>query len=475
MKVLSDHELEDILHPASIAVAGATGGSGRGPRFVTAHLNLGFAGTIYPVNPRYTEISGLKCYSSLKEIPGPLDYVICSIPASGVLGLLDECSQKGVKAMHLFTARFSETGRGKDADLEKEVLKKARQKGIRLIGPNCMGVYDPRQGMGWCDDFPREAGTVGFASQSSFAAHDFILLSAARGIRFSKVIGYGNALDFNECDYLDYFARDPETRIILMYVEGVRDGPRFLDSLRRAASVKPVIVIKGGRGNAGAKAAASHTGSLAGSMKIWEAVINQAGAVSADTLEELMDLTVSFHFLPPFTGRRVGIAGSGGGPSVLAADECEEAGLEVTPLPDEIRQELKSQGSPIWDWIGNPADMSITAGSITAGDMLDIMARNSHYDLLIAIMGVPHYIRRQPDMKVEAYLERYKMKFGSRKPLLAVVPDQSLNLNSFNEPDCRLLSGVRTSLISAGIPVYPTMVRAAKAVNKVTGYYRKKM
>jgi len=210
-------------------------------------------------------------------------------------------------------------------------------------------------------------------------------------------------------------------------------------------------------------------------MKIWEAVVNQAGAISAASLEELMDLAVSFRFLPPFKGRRVGIAGSGGGPSVLAADECEEAGLEVTPLPDEIREDLKSQGSPIWDWIGNPADMSITAGAITPGDILDIMGRDPHYDLLIAIMGVPHYLRRQPGMTVEAYLERYKMKSGCRKPLLAVVPDKSPGIDNYDEPESKLLSAVRTGLIAAGIPAYPTMVRAAGAAAKLTGYYRKKL
>ena len=153
------------------------------------------------------------------------------------------------------------------------------------------------------------------ASQSSYAPHDLIVLAKPRGIRFSKVIGYGNALDFNECDFLDYLAEDPETSVILMYVEGVKDGRRFLRSLRAATKTKPVILIKGGKGEAGARAAASHTGSLAGSMQAWRTAVAQAGGIPADSLEEMMDYALTFDMLGPISGSRVGIAGSGGGPS----------------------------------------------------------------------------------------------------------------------------------------------------------------
>ena len=470
---MPSYSLDELLNPSSIAVVGAPQGGSHGPFFVPALLAHGFPGKIYPVNPNHSEIQGLKAYPSLKEIPGSVDYVICAIPSTGVLDLLSECAQKGVKIVHLFTARFSETGRKKDAELEQEVLRRARKSGIRLIGPNCMGVYYPRRGISWCDEFPTQPGTVGFASQSSFAAHDFVLLSAARGLRFSKVIGYGNALDFNECDYLDYLSKDLDTRIILMYLEGVKDGQRFLATLRRAALVKPVVVIKGGRGEAGSRAAASHTGSLAGSLKIWEAALTQAGAISAQSLEELMDIAVSFHFLRPFRGRRVGIAGSGGGPSVLAADECEEAGLEVVPLPGKIRDELKARGVSIWDWIGNPVDMSIAWGAITPGDMLDMMGEEGNFDLLMAIMGVPHYMRQRDGLSADAYLERYNLKSGSGTPLLAIVPDKSLGSDTCAQPDTKLLSGIRTKLIASGIPFYPTMARAARAARKLADYYRR--
>ncbi len=237
-----------------------------------------------------------------------------------------------------------------------------------------MGVYYPAEGISFQDEFPKQSGPVALVSQSGNVAGEIIHNAARRGIYFSKAISYGNAIDLNECDYLEYFAQDPETKIILMYIEGAKDGKRFFDVLRRTAPIKPVIVIKGGKGQAGARATASHTASLAGSLQIWEAMVAQAGAVSVETLDELIDLAVSFRFLPPIRGKRVGVAGGAGGASVLAADECERAGLEVIPLPPEFREEMKNRGISIWDWLSNPADLSIrenddfSVGTVTGND-----------------------------------------------------------------------------------------------------------
>ena len=289
----STHPLEEILHPRSIAVVGASGSGGRGGGFVTPLQELGYQGKIYPVNPKYSEIMGMKAYPSVKDIPGPVDYVISSIPASQVLDMIDDCSQKGVKCVHLFTARFSETGRKDAAELEQEILRQARKGGIRLIGPNCMGVYYPAEGLSFFGGMPKESGSVGAACQSGQAVHEIVDLAAQRGVRFSKAISYGNALDFNECDYLDYFAQDPETEIVLMYVEGVRDGRRFFDTLSRTAATKPVIILKGGRGKSGTRVVASHTASLAGSMEIWETLVAQAGAIPVKNFDEMVDVAVT--------------------------------------------------------------------------------------------------------------------------------------------------------------------------------------
>ena len=472
---MTTHTLEEILHPQSIAVAGATGGdSGYWGDFVRPLLKYGFKGKIYPVNPKHSEIAGLKAYPSIREIPGPVDYVISAVPASAVLNMLEDCSQKGVKCVHLFTGRFSETGRPEPAKLEQEILKQARNMGIRLIGPNCMGVYYPREGISFVTDFLEEPGSVGLASQSGGASVEIVHSAAQRGIRFSKVISYGNALDLNECDYLDYFSHDPETKIIIMYVEGVRDGKRFFSSLRQAASAKPVIIIKGGRGKSGMRAVASHTASLAGSMKIWETLVTQAGAISAENLDELVDLAFSFCFLPPIRGLRVGVAGGGGGATVMAADQCEEAGLDVIPLPADIREELKSKGIPIWDWIGNPIDGSIIGDPrFTGTDILQMMAENQNFDLLIVNVGEPH--RGSQQVKTaDAHLEQYKLEMRKLKPLLAVVADKALGIDDYEDPNCRLIYETRTKLIASNIPVYPTIGRAASAARKLAEHYQRR-
>jgi len=467
------HPLEEILHPQSIAVVGASGSSGRGGGFVAPLLELGFKGRIYPVNPRYSEVLGLKSYPSLKDIPGCVDYVISAVPASQVLNMLEDCSQKGVKVVHLYTARFSETGRKEAAKLEQEILKTARKHGIRLIGPNCMGLYYPQEGISFRDGLPKESGSAGLASQSGNVAGEIVQTATARGVYFSKAISYGNAIDFNESDYLDYFAQDPETKIILMYIEGVKDGKRFFKTLRQVASTKPVIILKGGRGKSGTRAAASHTASLAGSVEIWETAVTQAGAVSAEDLDELIDLAASFYFLPPIRGRRVGVAGGAGGASVLAADQCEDAGLDVIPLPMELREELRSKGVSIWDWIGNPADMSIRVDDdFTPGDMLEVMARYQNFDFLISIIHPPWH-RGQKEMSAETHLEQYKLKESSLKPLLAMTADRN---SDSDDEDWRwkIMSEVRTILIAANIPFYPTVARAAKAASKLIDYYQRR-
>jgi acyl-CoA synthetase (NDP forming) len=474
----SNHPLEEILHPQSIAVVGASDKpSSRGHSFTHHLLSYGYGGEIYPVNPKYSEILGMKAYPNLREIPGPVDYVISCVPAPEVIKMLEDCSHKGVKAVHLFTARFSETGHREAAELEEEVLKQARSSGIRLIGPNCMGLYYPREGISFAYDLPKEPGSVGLISQTGGGAAIFVNVASMRGIRFSKVISYGNALDLSEADYLDYFSQDPETKIIVMYVEGVKDAQRFFDSLRRAASAKPVIITKGGRGASGTKAAASHTASLSGSHETWETVVAQAGALSAYDFDEMADLAVSFYFLPPIQGARVGISGGGGGPSVLAADECEEAGLDVVPLPKEIREELRTKAPAIWDWVGNPTDVSILGGfGFTGIDMLKMMAKNRDFDLLIAnVTEVPLASKEDTLSRLRGEVQGYiEVKNTSSKPLLVVIGEKSLGMEDYGHWRWKLTGELRSELLAADTVFYPTMKRAAQSARRLIDYYQRR-
>jgi len=469
---MSVEQLNKIFHPGSIAVAGASSNEhAAGNNFTDALIKYGFKGKIYPINPKQKEILGLSAYSRVQDVPGPVDYVISCIPARGVLELVDDCSQKKVKAIHFFTARFSETGRKDAAQLEQELLARAGKAGIRLIGPNCMGMYYPGIGISFSDAMPHESGDVALISQSGQMSEEIARYAALRGVYFSKAISYGNALDFNESDFLEYFTSDPETRVILMYVEGLREGRRFMNTLREAASQKPVIILKGGRGESGTRAAASHTASLAGSGDIWRSMVNQAGAISAESQEEIIDLASGFSFLPPIKGFSVGVGGGGGGSSVTAADLCEEAGLNVIPLPQEIRDILKEQGSKIWDWISNPVDMSIRdSADFTPGVLLKLMAENDNFDLLIGIMGDPHHERHR-DMTADRILKEFNLEERNNKPFLAVVPDKSLGSDDFDHWSWKIVCEVRTKLIEQGIPFFPTVGRAARVARKVAEYY----
>jgi acyl-CoA synthetase (NDP forming) len=472
---MSSHPLEEILHPRSIAVVGASDSS-RGGGFVAPLQELGYRGQIYPVNPKYKELMGLKTYSRVREIPGPVDYVISSVPASEVLGLIEDCALKGVKGVHLFTARFSETGRKDAAELEQEILRQARKGGMRLIGPNCMGVYYPDEGIAFHTGMPKDSGGVGLASQSGQAVGEIVGFAALRGVRFSKAISYGNALDFNECDYLDYFAQDPQTEVILMYIEGVRDGRRFLSSLRRAAATKPVLIVKGGRGEAGTRATASHTASMAGSRQIWRALVDQTGVVTAADLEELVDIAVAFYFLPRISGRRVGVVGGSGGSSVLAADKCEEAGLDVIPLPEDIREGLKRRGNPIWDWIGNPADFSISVSRDRADAIMitEMMAKHPDFDFLIVFVRSPRRRGNEP-ISLDKHMEQYKLREMTDKPVVSVIGDRPRGRGGEADEHVKIMAEMQARFVANNLSTYPNIGRASRALSKMISYYEKKL
>ena len=249
----------------------------QGYEFVQGLVEIGFPGPVHPVNPKLDELLGQKAYPRLEAIPGPVDFVISAVPASATLELVEGAKAKGAKLIHLFTARFSETGRDDAAELERELKRRVKEAGIRVIGPNCMGLYYPKAKLTFDPRLPTEPGDVGFLTQSGSHAFRVTGRGKERGLRFSKVISYGNALDLDEADFLDHFAEDPDTSVIAAYVEGIRDGRRFFSALRRAAARKPVIVLKGGRSAAGHAAASSHTAALAGQMKVWRGAVRQAG------------------------------------------------------------------------------------------------------------------------------------------------------------------------------------------------------
>ena len=327
--------------------------------FLNALLEQGYQQEhgLYAVNPKMTEVRGVPCYPSVLDCPDPVDHVISQIPSEGLTELVDQCIQKGVRSLHSFTAGLAETGDPKLVAQEREMVAKARAAGMRLIGPNCMGLYVPGVGLGFNPRSPRRPGNVFMLSQSGANAGAIISGLGLRGLRFSKGVSYGNAADLRSHDFLDYALEDPQTELVVAYIEGPRDGRAFFEALRRLARVKLTIVLKGGITDDGARAANSHTGSLAGSIDVFDAVCRQAGAMRVRTLEELLDLSVAAtSSMRHLEGNRVTLVGVGGGFAVLSTDQMAMEGLAVPWLPEATQEQLREIIPLAGTSIRNPVD-----------------------------------------------------------------------------------------------------------------------
>lgn len=427
------------------------------------------------MNPTSSEILGLKVYPRLTEVPeSSVDYVISCIPAEGVLSLLDDCGKKNVKLVHLFTARLKETGRDKEIKLQGEILQKARKLGIRILGPNCMGIYYPKLGLSFNHELPRETGPVGGFFQSGGGAGEFVRYAALRGIRFSKIISYGNASDIDEVELLNYFASDSETKVIASYIEGVKDGGKFARALALAAKKKPVIILKAGRGRAGAKLALSHTASLAGSIDVWKAALKQYGAIMVSNFQELIEQVVAFTFLPPITGRRVIVAGGGGGKSMISADVWEEEGFELPELSAELRKKLKEKAPELWDWVRNPIDASLFQGTpVVDINLLEWLSNEDGSDIFVANLTQDDPLPNDIWEKVLApnFLPSVMAIKKNGKPLICVIETGEIGLEEMKNWKWRAIAETRRQVIDQGLAVFPSPESAAQAVRRLVDYW----
>jgi acyl-CoA synthetase (NDP forming) len=384
--VMPKHPLDPIFHPRAVAVVGvpSTPSPHRMMGFYPSLLESGYSeiGGLYPVNPKVDEIDGVPCYPTLLDTPDPVDHVISQVPAAAVPELVDQCVAKKIRSIHFFTAGFSETGDKKMAATEQQMIEKLRNAGIRAIGPNCMGLYVPASRLAFMNGFPMESGNVFLLSQSGANAGEIVHELTARGIRFSKAVSYGNGSDLRAHDFLDYAANDPETEVVAAYIEGVRDGRPFFEALERCARIKPVVVLKGGRTESGSNAAHSHTGSLTGSIEVFDAVCRQTGAVRAETIEDLHDLVVAASTnTRHITGRGVALFGGGGGGfAVLSADAIDREGLSVPQMPksavDKMREYIPVAGSSV----NNPIDAFPPEEHMD--DMLQLVATAEGIDMM---------------------------------------------------------------------------------------------
>jgi len=348
---------EFFFSPRSVAVIGASRDERKlGHGVLLNVIRSGFKGRIYPINPKADEILGLKCYPSVLEVPDEVDLAVIVIPAKLVPKVAEECGEKGVKGLIVISAGFKEVG-GEGTKLEAELVRIVKRYGMRMIGPNVLGLIDTSTPINasFAAGMPLP-GSIGFMSQSGALCTSVLDMSLAEGIGFSKFVSLGNKADLNEIDLLEALEDDPHTRVITLYLEGIADGPRFLEVARRVSRSKPIIAIKSGTTEAGARAVSSHTGTLAGSERAYEAAFKQAGIIRVFSVQELFDYAVGFAHQPLMKEGGIAIVTNAGGPGIMATDACERAGLRLASLSEETIRYLRQHLPPASNVL-NPVDV----------------------------------------------------------------------------------------------------------------------
>ncbi len=483
MDVAVNHtDFERIFHPRRLAVIGVSAqGMGFGRGILDSLLSIGFEGEIFPVNPKGGEVFGLKIYPRVEDIPGQIDFAIIAVAASLVPETLRVCREKGAAGAEILSAGFRELGTEEGIALE-EAIKAEAAKGIRVVGPNCFGIYCPRSGLTLLPgpDLSRKSGPVAFMSQSGGMAIDFAFTGMWMGFGFSKMISFGNGTDLRETELLDYFADDPETGVIALYMEGVDDGDRFFRALKSAAAKKPVIVYKGGLSEAGNRAVASHTASMGGSRVIWESLIKQAGAVQVHDFQELCHACLAFTLLPLRAYHGLTVLGGGGALGVAACDAAEANGMFLPPLSgaiyDAVYEALPKPGSSA----ANPIDVAnpfvppqalktvlTEAGKDERVDIQIQVTLLYHYKAITKRLGLPSMREAAP---LKEFGEAARIAFQKTgKPVVLVLPSCRQAIDDMDLED--LMRYARQIFIERGIPVFTTLQDALRAIRHVSDYY----
>lgn len=351
------HALDAFFSPRAIAVVGAS----RNPQklgyvLLDNLIRSRFLGPVYPVNPNAEAVLGRAAYAHVDEVPGPVDLAVLAVPAAAVPGVIQECGRKDVRAAVIITAGFRETG-AQGAALEREALARARAGNVRLIGPNSLGIINTFANLNATfAESPPHQYEIAVVSQSGAMATAILDWARAIDVGFSKFASLGNMADVDEVEMLDYLRDDPQTKVIVSYLEGFSDGRRFLETAMRVTAVKPLVIMKVGRSAAGARAASSHTGALASLDAIVDAAFRQAGIVRAYTMEELFDYTLAFSFSPLPRGRRLAIVTNAGGPGVMAADAVERYAMQLAQL-SPVSMDRLAEGLPAAASSANPIDV----------------------------------------------------------------------------------------------------------------------
>ncbi len=378
--------LDRFFRPRSIAVVGASRTPGKvGFDILKNIIQYGYEGAVYPINPEAPDILGRKAYTSLLDVPGDIDLAVIVVPSKNVLDIVRQCGEKKVDSAIIITAGFKESGI-EGARLERELIKIAREAGVRFIGPNCLGVIDTHSKMNasFAAGMPAK-GSIGFFSQSGALCLAVLDRALPDEIGFSKFISMGNKADITDTDIMLALAEDEETKVILGYIEGVSDGRKFMAVAREVSRKKPIIILKSGITTSGAKAASSHTGALAGREAAFEAAFTQSGIIRAHTMNELFNYALAFAHQPVPRGPNVAIVTNSGGPGILAADACDKSSLQLIPLHkeyvDELRTFLPSAAS-----FYNPIDILGDAGADRYERALQTVLKDERINCIMVLL-----------------------------------------------------------------------------------------
>ncbi len=466
-----DAGFDVAFNPRSIALLGASTKDRRGGnRFIETAKAMGYEGRVYPINPNAEEVLGYKCYPSLAAVPEVPDLVIVAVGAGRAEQALEECIAKGARNIHMFTAGFSETGEEEGDRLAARLRELAARGRLNIIGPNCMGIYSPRGRISPWGKLPTEVGPIAMITQSGALGGEFVRLAPDYGLLMSKAVSYGNGYVVDCTDLLEHLETDPDTKYIAMYLEGVQDGAKLLQMTRRISPKKPIVIWKGGLTAAGAKAAASHTGALAGQNAAWDAFFAQSGAIRVDSIEEMIDVLQALVRLPPCSGRGVALVGGAGGTSVTAADAFARAGLSLPTISEHIQREIRTFIRVAGTIVLNPVDVGMQArGPEDILHVLELLAEDPGIDIIIVVAHsfMARFVGRRWANRMQEGMVEFGQSLQQRKPFCVAMRNPAENLEAE-----RARLRITKRFIDAGIPVFKNVERASRALQKFTSYHR---
>lgn len=463
-------QLRYLFNPKSVAVIGASRQPTKWGSIVLGNIiKGGYRGKVYPINPKAKKIQGLRCYPNIEKVPVEVDLSIIATPSTSVRipQVIENCAENNVKIALVLSSGFGETGKeGKRA--EEELVSAARKGNIRFVGPNSMGIFSASSNLhALMPPVRPQKGSVSFVSQSGNLGVQMLSRGEQLGVGFNMFVSSGNEADLHCEEYIDYFRKDPKTKVILSYIEGLKEGRRFVNIARKTTKKKPIIALKAGETKAGANAAMSHTGSLTGSGRIYDSVFKQVGVIKAESTEEMLDFALAFNQPLP-KGKKVAIITRGGGWGVVTADACNKVGIEIPKLPKEISDELGKIFPFYWSR-NNPIDSVAVLDPNVPIRILEIIRKWKDIDGLIILGGLggfysyfskaigldEYYAKLQRD-SLEKYIEKLiEIANNWGKPIFTVaftLLDRSKTIRLLNENN---------------IPVYYSPERAVRAFAKL--------